>query len=1123
MNLLACSNRECTAANYQKKASLLLSPQILKAMKLTFVFLTAVFLQISAKGVSQTVTLSLKNVPLLKVFQQIEKQTGFGFLVSKKAIKDAARITINAKNVSVNDVLQYCLKGQPLTYSIEENTIVISRKPVEIVIRDVPLSLPPILIKGKITDENGEPLSGATIMEKGTRNASTSDAHGNFEIEVADAKSVLLISYIGYETMEVEANNKKEITIALSLTNKNMNEVVVVGYGNTKKSDLTGSVASVKSKEITAYPSNTVVQSLQGRAAGVLVQANNGNPGGSFKIRIRGGTSVNASSDPIFVIDGFVGANLPPPEDIESMEILKDASATAIYGSRGANGVILVTTKRGKPGKTRIEINSSYSAQKEIKRLSLLNGPQFTDYIKEINPTYTPGNNNTDWQDLIFRNGNILNTQLSFSGGTDAIRYYVSGSFYDQDGIVINSSFRRFSVTSNIDFTATDWLKIGINLFAKSSKNSGVRTQELSGGATGTGVIASAYKFGPDQPVFQPDGSYSIGTVGDPVDNPVALANELKNESEGSLYQYNFYADFSIIKNLKFKTTFGEFSNTQRTGQFTPTTLNAGKNVGGEASIAGQIRKSSINENYLTYSNTFSIKHTVTAVGGMSYQKFINEDFGARSQSFLSNSVSFWNLSGGSVALPGYSILSESQLASYFGRLNYNFSDRYLFTVNARYDGSSNFSKNHKWAFFPSAAIAWNMHNENFMKNNGVISDFKWRLSYGLTGNQAINPYQTLALFSPVISILDGSTVNAVVPTTIANENLKWETTAQLDVGADIGILRNRITITADYYKSVTSDLLFNVPLPQYSGYSSQLKNIGKIENKGFEFAVGSKNFVRKFKWTTDFNISFNRNKVLELPDGNDIIYSSGPGHLVGVGSSQILRVGQPVGSFYGWIYDGVYQSSDSFIPGGGFEQEAGGEKFRDISGKKDANGKPLFEPDGTLNNDDRTIIGNPNPDFIWALNNEFSFKNFDLNFFIQGSQGNDLLSYTLLEADLLSGFGNATEEALKRWSPSNTNTNVPKAFAGRSQRVSSRFVFDGSYIRLKNIALGYNLSDDIIKKLKMQRVRIYLSVQNIATITKYRGYDPEVNYQSSNLNAGLDYGSYPNAKSLTAGINIGF
>ena len=1088
--------------------------KIILCMKLTIFLMVAFCLQLAANVHSQSITMQMQNTSLKKIFLEIEKKSIYSVIFNDDAIPKEKVFSVNASNEDVRDILDNLLSSTSLTYKIQNTLLVITSK----------TAVQARTITGRITDSKNQALIGVSVSIKGTSKGAATDENGNYRISVDDDNSILVFSYLGFKTIEKSVGSGSVINVTMIEDNEALNEVIVIGYGGVRKSDLTGSVVSLKSKELTAYPAAGVQQALQGRAAGVLVQSNNGNPGGSFKIRIRGGTSVNASSDPLFVVDGFAGGILPPPEDIESMEILKDASATAIYGSRGANGVILISTKRGKSGKTSIDLNSSYSGQEEINRLQLLNGSEFASYIREINPAYVSANQNTDWQDLIFRQGDIKNTQLSISGGSEAIKYYVSGALFDQSGIIKNSSFQRFSVTSNLDFSATKWLKMGLNLFARSSENIGVRTQENSGGSTGTGVVSGAFKFGPDQPVLRPDGTYSIAVIGDPHDNPVAVVNDLQSENKGSLYQYNFYADFDFLKNLKFKTTFGAFSNSERQGNFTPTTLNGGRNVGGDASVDSDLRNSFINENFLTYTKEFAKKHTISVLGGFSYQKFINEESGARSQSFLSNSVSFRNLGGGAIFLAGNSSLSESQLASYYGRFNYNFSDRYLLTVNTRYDGSSNFSMNHKWAFFPSAALAWNMHNEKFMQNIPLISSFKWRVSYGLTGNQAIGPYQTLARFSSVFTVVNNSPANAVRPTTIANNDLKWETTAQGNYGVDIGFLKNRINFTADYYKSITSDLLFSVPLPQYSGYSSQTKNIGKIENKGLELSLGSKNIVGKFNWSTDFNISFNRNKVLELPNGNDIIYANAPGHMIGIGgTAQVLRVGQPVGSFFGWIYDGVYQTGATFKPGGGFEQAAGGENFRDFSGKRDANGKKLDEPDGLLNNDDRTIIGDPNPDFIFGLTNDFSYKNFDLNVFVQGSQGNDVLSYTLLELETISGINNATTEALKRWTPTNTNTNVPRAFAGRPQRVSTRWIFDGSYVRLKNVAFGYNFPTSITQKLSMQRLRIYVSAQNLLTSTNYRGYDPEVNYRNSNLNAGVDYGSYPNAKSITAGINVGF
>lgn len=1066
-----------------------------------------------------------------KVLSEIERKTQVRFTYSSAIVNVNRQISLEFKDENLSEVLE-AIFDPDISYEVRGNRIILkpgnnTASRLEKAAADLPEAYFAVQVSGRILDENGSPLPGANILEKGTTNGTTSDAEGAYTLSVMGENSVLIFSFIGYTSQEVVVGNKTEINVTLQPDLRTLNEVVVVGYGTIKKSDLTGSVSSVKGEELTAYPAIDAMQALQGRAAGVNITANNGAPGSPLKVRIRGGTSINASSDPIFVVDGFVGGAMPPPEDIESIEVLKDASATAIYGSRGANGVIMVTTKRGKPGKTKIDFNSSYSSQTEINRLDLLNAEQFTDYISEARPGFVSAGANTDWQDQIFRTGAIQNYQLSLSGGNESVSYYLSGSYFDQQGVIINSEFDRFSVTSNINVKASDKFNFGLNLFARRNSSHGVRTQEGSGGLT-PGVVASAFKFEPDQGIYKPDGTYTTARLNDPHDNPYAVATELKNESLTDRFQGSVFGEYSLLKDLKFRTTFGATTNNGRVGQHSPTTLSEGRSVGGSASVNGYKSTLLLNENYLTYNKSFGEKHNLTAMAGYSFQSSSSESWGGRGQNFLTDAFSFWGLGSSSVWQAPNSNLTEWQISSYYGRLNYSFSDRYMFTVNARYDGSSNFSRNNKWAFFPSGAFAWNMKNESFMSGVDAVSFWKWRVSYGLTGNQAIGPYQTLARFSTVFAVIDGQTVNAVRPTTVANNDLTWETTAQLNVGTDIGFFNDRINLTAEYYRMVTSDLLFNVQLPQYSGYTSQLKNIGEVENKGIELTLSSRNIDRALKWDMDVNFSANRNKVLSLPGGNDIQYGSGPGHLVGLGNTQVLREGYPVGSFFGWIYDGVYQEGDDFIPGGGFEQSAGGEKFRDIDGIRDAEGNLTGQPDGMLNANDMTIIGNPNPDFIWGWNNDLKIGNFDLNIFFQGSQGNDILSYTLLELNLLSGINNATTEALNRWTPTNTDTDVPKATTGRTRRVSTRWIYDGSFVRLKNLALGYTLPASLLERMKISKFRVYVSAQNILTLTDYEGYDPEVNYRSEggtngNRNLGLDYGSYPNAKSYTVGLNIGF
>lgn len=982
-------------------------------------------------------------------------------------------------------------------------------------------------VTGVVKAETGEVLPGVNVLEKGTSNGGVTDADGRFSLMVSPS-ATLVFSFIGMESTEVAVNNRTQLDVTMQSDVTQLGEIVVVGYGTVKKSDLTGSVASVKSRDLTAYPSIGAVQALQGRAAGVQITANNGEPGSSFKVRVRGATSINASSDPIYVVDGFVGASIPPSEDIESIEVLKDASATAIYGSRGANGVILITTKRGQTGKAQIDFNASYSSQKTINKLDLLNAQQFVDYIQDINPAFQTVGEQTDWQDEILRTGALSNYQLGVSGGTDNAHYYISGTYYDNKGIVLGSKYKRYSITSNIDLKASDKLKVGLNMFARRTDQGGVRTQEASGGASGTGVIAAAFKMEPDQGIYDANGNFTRARMNDKHDNPYAIATELSNESVWDRFQGNVFAEYEIIKGLSFRTTLGASSDNGRAGSYTPTTLVGGSGVGGSGNMNGYKNSLLQNENYLTYTKTINA-HNVSVMAGYSYQKSRSESWGGSGQSFVTDAGIFWNLDGSSVWMSPNSGVSEWELASYYGRLNYSLKDRYLFTFNARYDGSSTFSKNNKWAFFPSGAFAWNAKDEAFLTDVNWLSQLKVRASYGLTGNRAIESYATLASFSNVLVIQDNQPVNAVAPTRLPNDNLTWETTAQFDIGVDIGLFQDRVSLVIDYYNKTTSDLLFDKPLPEYIGLSdlTLTSNIGKVENKGIELTLSSRNLVGAFKWNMDFNISANRNKILELPDGLDIQYSSGPGHMVGIGTTQILRVGQPVGVFYGWIYDGVYQQGDTFLPGSGFEQQAGGEKYSDIDGTKDGDGNLTGQPDGQLNNDDRTVIGNPHPKFIWGLNNDFSWKGFDMNIFFQASQGNEIFSYTLMELDLLGGLNNATTNALDRWTPEHTDTDVPIAKGGRTRRASSRWVQDGSYVRMKNIALGYTLPNEIAQKLHVRKLRVYVSGQNLLTFTDYEGFDPEVNYSTNgstngNRNLGLDYASYPNAKSYTVGLNIG-
>ena len=973
-------------------------------------------------------------------------------------------------------------------------------------------------ITGKVTDKTtGDPLPQVTIQVKGTSQGTTTDFDGKYSIDVKSTSGTLVFNYLGYKTQEIEISGNNIINVTLVEDASTLDEVVVIGYGSSKKSDLTGSVSSVKSDEINAFPVLNASQALQGRAAGVNVQTTNGGePGSGISVRVRGNTSIGASSAALIVVDGFVGATMPQPADIKSIEVLKDASATAIYGSRGANGVVLVTTKKGKKGKLTLELNSVYSVQTTSERLDLLDANQFAAYNKVINPAYTQANANTDWQDVIYRAGSTANHQLAFSGGSENINFYASGNYFTQDGVVINSGFERASYLTNIDAQLTDKLKLGFNSFGSRSKKDGVATQASTGGRGSGDVVSIAYRFAPDLGILDANGNNTLNSVGDDVDNPFAIATETIDQTKVDNFRANFYAAYDITENLNFKTTFGFSSRNETRGIFRPSTLIAtAGNQGGIGQIANAKTTSTLSENYLTYSKEFDTSK-LTLLAGYSYQKDVTERSSAGSQGFTSNSFSFYNLGGGSMALIPQSSLVEREIISQFGRINYDFDDKYLFTFTGRRDGASNFATNEKYAFFPSGAIGWKVSNEEFLKNNEKISNLKLRASYGVTGNPSIAPYQSLASFRDIYAVVGGQTSNAIVPNQRANPNLKWESSYQTNIGLDLGLYDNRISFSIDYYNIDTKDVILgDSGQPEYFGFlnNQSLKNIGEINNKGLEISLNTKNISKEnFTWNTDFNFSRNRNTVVKLIDGEDVLLNASPGHFL-QDETHILREGQPVGVFFGYQYKGVHQGGN--FPNGtaGFSNNAGDELFADLNG------------DGKITSDDRQIIGDPNQDWTMGINNTFTYKNFDLNIFFQGAFGGDIFSLTHLE--LASGGSNATTEALNAWTPSNTNTNVPSA-AVRSKRITSRFVYDGSYVRLKNMALGYNLPSTILEKLNLDNVRLAISGQNLLTFTSYPGTDPEVSYkasgnENSNVNQGFDYGNYPNIQSVSFSLNVKF
>ncbi len=995
------------------------------------------------------------------------------------------------------------------------------------------------IIKGKVMDEGGEALIGVTVIVQGTTNGTVTDVDGNYSIEAAP-NSVLEISYIGYKPQSIPLNGRTAINVTMGIDSKVLDEVVVIGYGTVKKSDVTGSVSSVKAEEIQAFPVLNAGQALQGRAAGVAVQTQNGGePGADISIRVRGNSSLNASSDPLVVVDGFVGASFPQQNDIESIEILKDASATAIYGSRGSGGVILVTTKKGVAGKAVVEFNSTYSSQQTTNRLDLLDANGFAQYQNMIrsnagDPPYAQGDVNTDWQDEIYRNGFTQNHQLSVSGGSDNVNYYVSGTYFDQEGIVVNSDFDKIQFLANVDVQASDRLRLGMNSIASRSEQNGVSTQSTGSDAIGSvngggdDVVALAFRFAPDVGRFNEEGNFSQNTVGDDIENPWAVATQIRNETKTDNSRTNVYADYRILEGLSFKTTLGYRTQNSTEGYFKPQTfvLSAGG-----AFLESVKRTNFLNENYLTYTRAIG-QSNLTAIAGHSYQKNTTEGFEAGARGLLTDVFSWYNLEAGEIDQRTVdSRWSESEIESVFGRVNLDLSDKYLITATVRRDGASNFAANNKYAIFPSVALGWKVSRENFLVDNQTISNLKLRASYGLTGNQAIGPYQSLSIYRVQAPTEVGGAFGVDLARE-ANPDLKWETSYQTNVGFDLGLFQDRIFISADYYNIDTEDLLaVDRASNFYLGTSDLdvLRNIGAINNNGIELSITSTNINKgDFRWTSNFNYARNRNKVVELSSGTELLGSGAPGYFAG-GNTYILREGESIGSFWGLDYQGVYQGGA--IPDGtalaGSSLDADGNPIP---------GEPLFADladdegnfDGTITDGDRKIIGDPNPDFTFGFTNNFTYKNFDLNIFFQGAVGGDI--YNLTAVQLYNGDSNGLTDVLNSWTPTNTDTDIPRA-AIRGRERSSRFVEDGSYVRLKNIAIGYSLPTGVLRNAGISGARLTVSAQNLLTFTNYSGLDPEVSYFGSggessgegNVIQGHDFGNYPNLRSITFGLNLKF
>jgi TonB-dependent starch-binding outer membrane protein SusC len=973
-------------------------------------------------------------------------------------------------------------------------------------------------VQGTLTDNEGSPLPGVTVVVKGTTQGTVTNADGNYTITGISDDATLVFSFVGMRTQEIEVGNQTTINVEMVVDEIGIEEVVAIGYGTVKKSDLTGAVASVNAEDLQVGTINSLDKQLSGRVAGVQVTQLSGQPGSGTAIRIRGTNSILGNNDPLYVIDGVPYGNSIHadinPNDIKSVEILKDASSTAIYGSRGANGVILITTKSGSKGKPKIDFDSYYALSSLVKKLDLLNAEEIAEVhrmaiengvAQSYDPTSITGPG-TDWQDELYRTAKSKNFQLSVMGGNEELTYMFSGNYLNEQGIVLNSDYKRYGLRTNVNSRINDKLRVGINLyFAKSETNPGSNFKD-------------ALWANPIYPVKDESGNYSIYT--DPnsqVVNPVATnLLYLRNNNRNTVLS-NLFAEYEIVKGLVARSNYGVNIFDAKNNSFAPRTIAAGITNNSVASINNQNHFFWVSTNTLTYDKNINENNSLQGMVGFTAEKTRTENAAINSNNFVTDYQLYHSVESAENQSASSSLF-ENQLASFIGRLNYNLMEKYLFTFSGRYDGSSKFGNENKWAFFPSGAFAWKISNEEFMRRTeSTISDLKLRISAGSSGEQAIGSYQTLPSLAQTAALFAGSTYRiGFFPNRLPNPNLKWEKTNQYDIGIDAGFFNSRIIFTADFYYKKTMDLLYHKAIPESTGYSGVISNIGSIENRGMEYNISSHNTTGKFKWTTDFNISFNRNKILDLgehPDGTKIERILSP-----VGSREIaslpdinaLIVGKPIGGAYGYVYDGTYKSIEEVNNGFEPDKIPGDPRYKNLN------------EDQIINSEDRKLISNPNPDFFGGLSNKFTYANFDLSVFLQFVVGNELYNFDHYDASYLEGIRNNFSWALDAWSPENPNSDIPRAgWALRVNGVNTFHVEDGSYLRGKNVTFGYTLPGNLSN---IQTLRLYCSIDNLFTLTKYSGYNPDVNSGGrSAIVSGFDEAQYPLAKTVLFGLKIEF
>lgn len=1075
---------------------------------------------------AQRVTLNLENARLEQTLEQLTRQTGYDFIYNPKLIKQqAVNVTILKRDISLEKALDEIFDKQPnLDFTIDDKTIVLHPRKQS---REVlPSAQQRRTIRGTVSDASGNPISNVSVKIKNTSEGTSSDASGKFELETAQQNITLVFSSLGYQQLEVKYNNQQTLTITLIAQESDLEEVVVVGYGTQRKSDLTGSIVSLQEDKFTKGANTNAFQLLNGKVSGVNISQTSAAPGASTKIQIRGAGSINSSNDALVVVDGLPGVDPASlsMDDVESIDILKDASAAAIYGTRAANGVVIITTKKGEAGKTVTQYSNYFGVQNASRRLEVLNGEQYMRTLNSIreesgkDPIYTQEEINqvgvgTDWQDEVFRNNApVMNHQLSFSGGGENSRFYSGLTYYDQDGLVKSSGIKKINLRANAEFTPKSFLKFSINANYTNSRNQSIFTSNAVN--ENAGPLNSALQFDPTLPSsLDGSGRYYLNNF-IALDNPLALIYGIDNHSNSQTFYGLVSAEVKPFEGFTTTFRFGGRATTSLSSAYTDRSTINGLSRGGIGTKGANNSEQWLAELIANYEKTWA-SHHLTLMAGTTFEQFTSEGVGASAMQFLSDVTSYHLLqSGKKDQYEVSSSKSRNRLNGVITRINYDFNKRYLLTLSLRADGTSRFSENHKFAFFPSAAFAWRVSDEPFLGQWAASgNDLKFRIGFGRLGNQGISDYQTInTLISSGNAVFGDEIFQGVVPARLPNPNLKWETTQEINLGVDFSMLKGRLYGSLDLYKRNTIDQLFSKPIPSVVGHSSYMVNFGDVENRGVDLQLNSVNVDKDiWRWESGLNVSLLKNEVKSLPDfiPQLITGSIASGF---ISNFQLVERGNAMLSFYGYETEGIYQNQAEIDASAQPNAKPGDIRFVDQNG------------DGKIDLSDRTVLGKPFPSVHLGLNNQFNYKNWRLDFMLQYVGGISMLDANISETLYPTNEyrNRLAEYLLNRWTPENPTNKYPSGVNptdyGGDRIVNSLTVQDASFLRLKNVNLSYQI---LSNKFGFQGFNVFLAMENLATWTKYKGYDPDASATGSGSVSKVSFNSYPLARTVRLGVQV--